>query len=243
MYSQINTRPPDAPWCQPGGGRALPNRGVALVEKLGPPQFSTSSTLQQRWGVDTGASHDTTTTSPPVSSGPSKDWRSLWTRGSGNSMPVVEGQPKLKQGVLIAAGACEKSLVEAVAAQAVSSKARPSKALRWYVQARLLPLHRTTLVTTPAHLEPTAPRLIIYHYGMPRVLFIGALKLTTVFVFGFFVAVVIPSCAQADVPTWQVAGCKCPSIINKSLSRRRPLHSRLSQWSSPAPFHSWPSGT
>lgn len=63
-------------------------------------------------------------------------------------------------------------------------------------------------MTTQAHLEPTAPRLIIYHYGMPRVLFLGGLKLTTVFIFGFFATVVIPSYAQADVPTWQIAGCK-----------------------------------
>lgn len=56
----------------------------------------------------------------------------------------------------------------------------------------------------------TAPRLIIYHYGLPRVFVLGIMKLTSVFLFGFFIVVTIPTYAQADAPTWQLAGRTCP---------------------------------
>lgn len=39
-------------------------------------------------------------------------------------------------------------------------------------------------------------------------MFLGALKITTVFVFGFFAVVTIPSYIQAEAPVWQTAGCK-----------------------------------
>ncbi|KUI63057.1 hypothetical protein VP1G_10186 [Cytospora mali] len=57
------------------------------------------------------------------------------------------------------------------------------------------------------------PRSIIYHIGTPRIMFLGALKLTTVFVFGFFTVVVIPSYISADQPLWQTAGLTAASTI------------------------------
>lgn len=48
--------------------------------------------------------------------------------------------------------------------------------------------------------------MIIYHIGTPRIMFLGALKLTTIFVFGFFAVVVIPACVGADLPLWKTAG-------------------------------------
>lgn len=53
-------------------------------------------------------------------------------------------------------------------------------------------------------------RSIIYHIGTPRIMFLGALKLTTVFVFGFFAVVVIPGYVSAGQPLWQTAGCEQP---------------------------------
>lgn len=35
------------------------------------------------------------------------------------------------------------------------------------------------------------------------------MKLTSVFIFGFFIVVTIPTYAQADAPTWQIAGRTC----------------------------------
>ena len=56
--------------------------------------------------------------------------------------------------------------------------------------------------------------MIIYHIGTPRIMFLGALKLTTIFVFGFFAVVVIPSYASADVPLWQTAGRESPTKLH-----------------------------
>lgn len=52
--------------------------------------------------------------------------------------------------------------------------------------------------------------MIIYHIGTPRIMFLGALKLTTIFVFGFFAVVVIPGCVSADMPLWYTTGCESP---------------------------------
>jgi hypothetical protein len=48
--------------------------------------------------------------------------------------------------------------------------------------------------------------MIVYHIGTPRIMFLGALKLTTIFVFGFFAVVVIPGYTSADVPLWKPIG-------------------------------------
>ncbi|KAJ4420176.1 hypothetical protein N0V82_004520 [Gnomoniopsis sp. IMI 355080] len=58
-----------------------------------------------------------------------------------------------------------------------------------------------------------APRLIVYHAGTPRIMFLGALKITTVFVFGFFAVVTIPTYIQAEAPIWQTAGLVVASAI------------------------------
>ncbi|POS75924.1 hypothetical protein DHEL01_v205691 [Diaporthe helianthi] len=50
------------------------------------------------------------------------------------------------------------------------------------------------------------PRTLVYHMGTPRIMFLGALKLTTIFVFGFFAVVIIPPFASADVPLWKPIG-------------------------------------
>ncbi|KAG8159628.1 hypothetical protein KVR01_010265 [Diaporthe batatas] len=49
-------------------------------------------------------------------------------------------------------------------------------------------------------------RMIVYHMGTPRIMFLGALKLTTIFLFGFFAVVIIPPFASADVPLWKPIG-------------------------------------
>ncbi|KAK7739843.1 hypothetical protein SLS53_005435 [Cytospora paraplurivora] len=54
---------------------------------------------------------------------------------------------------------------------------------------------------------------IIYHTGTPRIMFLGALKLTTVFVFGFFAVVVIPGYVSAGQPLWQTTGLAVASTI------------------------------
>lgn len=64
---------------------------------------------------------------------------------------------------------------------------------------------------------------------MPRVLFLGALKLTTVFVFGFFAVVALPTYVQ-DAPIWQSAACKLfneppPPSLPVFFSHRIPLNS------------------
>lgn len=54
-------------------------------------------------------------------------------------------------------------------------------------------------------------RMIVYHMGTPRIMFLGALKLTTIFLFGFFAVVIIPPFASADVPPWKPIGRESPS--------------------------------
>ncbi|KAF3764373.1 hypothetical protein M406DRAFT_258780, partial [Cryphonectria parasitica EP155] len=49
-------------------------------------------------------------------------------------------------------------------------------------------------------------RLIIYHAGTPRIFVLGALKISAIFVLGFFAVVTIPSYVQAGAPWWQTAG-------------------------------------
>lgn len=49
-------------------------------------------------------------------------------------------------------------------------------------------------------------RLLIYHAGTGRTVFIGCLKVTTIFVFGFFSLVAAPSHFYApDEPLWVAA--------------------------------------
>lgn len=50
--------------------------------------------------------------------------------------------------------------------------------------------------------------MIVYHVGTPRIMFLGALKLTTVFVFGFFAVVVIPGFVSTGQSLWQTFACK-----------------------------------
>ena len=52
--------------------------------------------------------------------------------------------------------------------------------------------------------------MIVYHMGPPRIMFLGALKLTTIFFFGFFAVVIIPPFASADVPLWKPIGREFP---------------------------------
>ncbi|KAJ4397580.1 hypothetical protein N0V93_001812 [Gnomoniopsis smithogilvyi] len=44
-------------------------------------------------------------------------------------------------------------------------------------------------------------------------MFLGALKITTIFVFGFFTVVTIPSYVEAGAPVWQTAGLVVASVI------------------------------
>ncbi|KAL1879282.1 hypothetical protein Daus18300_001861 [Diaporthe australafricana] len=44
-------------------------------------------------------------------------------------------------------------------------------------------------------------------------MFLGALKLTTIFVFGFFAVVVIPGYVSEDTPLWQTAGLAAASMV------------------------------
>lgn len=61
-------------------------------------------------------------------------------------------------------------------------------------------------------------RTIVYHAGMPRVMFLGALKLTSTLILGFFTAVTIPASIEAGAPLWYIAGCSfaqtlfCPAV-------------------------------
>ncbi|CAN8101416.1 unnamed protein product [Discula destructiva] len=63
-------------------------------------------------------------------------------------------------------------------------------------------------------LKPVSnPRILVYHAGTPRIMFLGILKVTTAFVFGFFAVVTIPTFVQAGAPLWQTAGLAVASVI------------------------------
>jgi hypothetical protein len=54
--------------------------------------------------------------------------------------------------------------------------------------------------------------MIVYHIGQPRIMFLGALKLTTIFVFGFFAVIIVPGYASADVPLWKPIAREFPAL-------------------------------
>lgn len=87
------------------------------------------------------------------------------------------------------------------APQAVTKKSNGVASMEFKRQL----IHDCSLTWKPA------PRLIVYHAGMPRIFVLGTLKLTTVFVFGFFAVVTIPSYIQTGAPLWQTAGCAYPN--------------------------------
>lgn len=80
--------------------------------------------------------------------------------------------------------------------------------------------------------------MIIYHIGTPRLMFLGALKLTTIFVFGFFAAVVIPPFVSADVPLWKPIGRESTAKQNCYPNLHANLTRPPSQWPSSALYPS-----
>ncbi|KAI1170803.1 hypothetical protein F4777DRAFT_583538 [Nemania sp. FL0916] len=78
----------------------------------------------------------------------------------------------------------------------------------------------TTAPPEPPAKPPTQPhafiypsRLCVYHAGIGRVLFLGFLKLSTIFMFAFFGLVVTPACYEKEGLSTTVAGTALSAIV------------------------------
>lgn len=66
-------------------------------------------------------------------------------------------------------------------------------------------------------------RLIIYHAGTGRIMYLAILKLTTIFLSALFCGVIVPAYISSDKAWWQTAGRKFPSLSQLKTTLVLPL--------------------
>ncbi|PSR77716.1 hypothetical protein BD289DRAFT_141792 [Coniella lustricola] len=57
-----------------------------------------------------------------------------------------------------------------------------------------------------------ASRAIVYHAGQPRILVLGGLKITAVFVLAFFSTMIVPGFIESGAPLWQTLGVMAAGV-------------------------------
>lgn len=94
---------------------------------------------------------------------------------------------------------------------------RPFRVRKTVQRFQTLRWNSTSTQTTPnqAGKKPILPEcLLVFHAGTGRSVFLGCLKVTTIFIFGFFGLVLAPAHFQSeDQPKWVAAGVMLSGIV------------------------------